>query len=321
MSDLPLVTIGISTYNRAGSYLPQALASALEQTYPNLEVVVSDNCSTDETAEVLGNLSDARLRCFRQERNIGANANFNFCLEQARGRYFLLLHDDDLIDPDFVWTCVAAARGAGEVGVVRTGTRVIDHENRVRSINPNRCAGLSPSEMFLRWFDRSTAFYLCSTLFNTARLRECGGFASPANLFQDVTALARLAVRYGRVDVAAVKASFRRHDQNKGSSESALAWAEDSRYLLDLLSELMPQRSEELLAAGLPYLSRKCYRVARGIPSFRERWRVYFIIHERFDRACSPVYYTLDRFRKEARATARRLFRSGRRARQAVSSS
>jgi glycosyltransferase involved in cell wall biosynthesis len=314
MPELPLVTIGISTFNRASSYLPHSLDSALAQTYRNLEIIVSDNCSSDRTSAEVRRRATNRLRYFRQPQNIGANANFNFCLEQARGHYFLLLHDDDLIDPDFVESCVNALQRSGrcEVGVIRTGTRVIDHENRTKGRNPNLCLGLSPTAMFLAWFRRETAFYLCSTLFNTDRLREQGGFVSRTDLFQDVTALARLAVLHGRLDVPAVKASFRRHDQNKGSGESALAWAEDSLYLLELLEELLPEHAQELRAAGLPYLSRKCYRVARAIPSWPERWRTYYRIYNRFERSFSPVRYTLKRLPKDARATLRRWRRADR---------
>ena len=99
------VTVGIPTYNRADSYLKNALKSALAQRYENFEIVVSDNCSKDHTQALVEQMDDGRIRYFRQEKNIPANDNFNFCLQQARGDYFLLLHDDDLIDPDFVAAC------------------------------------------------------------------------------------------------------------------------------------------------------------------------------------------------------------------------
>ena len=59
---LPLVTIAIPTYNRAGSYLPVALGSALAQRYPRLEVLVADNASSDETASFVRGITDERLR-------------------------------------------------------------------------------------------------------------------------------------------------------------------------------------------------------------------------------------------------------------------
>jgi glycosyltransferase involved in cell wall biosynthesis len=313
MTEAPLVTIGISTYNRARSYLPMALDSALRQTYPNVEVVVSDNCSTDDTPAVIRSRAKQGLRYFRHDSNIGANNNFNFCLEQAKGEYFLLLHDDDLIDADFVETCVRAA-GSREVGLIRTGTRIIGANNRVLGQRTNECEGLSPAELFLAWFGNRTAFYLCSTLYNTGLLREAGGFESPLHLYQDVTALARVSVPHPRVDVRQVKASFRRHAHNNGSSSAALAWTEDSLYLLGLLRDLLPEQADALMEAGRPYLCRKCYRVAGAIHSPVDRWRTYARIHRRFGHAYPPARYALERFRSDTRSAARQLMRGSRHA-------
>jgi glycosyltransferase involved in cell wall biosynthesis len=310
MADQPLVSIGIPTYNRADSYLPQALDSALAQTYPNIEVIVSDNFSTDQTSSLIRSRASKRLRYIRHEKNIGANGNFNYCLEQARGEYFLLLHDD-LIDPDFVETCMAALPKEHRPGIIRSGTRVVDEANRIRSESRNLSGGLSPANLFLMWFDRGTAFYLCSTLFNTARLRQSGGLRSKTNLFQDVAAIARLAVPYGRLDIPGVRTSFRRHDANKGSNDSALEWAEDSLYLLDLLCDLMPEHAASLRNARLPYLCRKCYRNASGIPDPIERWRAYLTIYGKFEHCSSPFAFCIDSWRKWARTTAGRLLRGG----------
>ena len=97
---LPLITIAIPTYNRANGYFKEALKSALSQTYSNYEIIVSDNCSTDNTEELVKSYSDGRIIYYKHEKNIPANENFNFCLRKARGKYFLLLHDDDLIDKE-----------------------------------------------------------------------------------------------------------------------------------------------------------------------------------------------------------------------------
>ncbi len=62
----PLVTIAIPTYNRADGYLKQALQSAVNQTYKNIEIVVSDNCSPDNTEAVVRSYTDPRIRYFQQ---------------------------------------------------------------------------------------------------------------------------------------------------------------------------------------------------------------------------------------------------------------
>ena len=102
----PLVTIGIPTYNRADGYLKDAIESALNQTYANLEIIISDNCSSDDTGLIVESFNDPRIKYYRHNENIGANNNFNFCLKKASGIFFLLLHDDDLIDEDFVELCM-----------------------------------------------------------------------------------------------------------------------------------------------------------------------------------------------------------------------
>ena len=119
----PLVTIGIATYNRAEKYLSQALKSAVNQTYQNIEIIVSDNCSTDNTEQLVKGFNASNIRYFRQKKNITANENFNYCLNQAKGEYFLLLHDDDLIDNDFVEVCIKADQYPSDIGIIRTGMR------------------------------------------------------------------------------------------------------------------------------------------------------------------------------------------------------
>ncbi|HEV3145971.1 MAG TPA: glycosyltransferase family A protein [Gemmataceae bacterium] len=93
-------TIGIPTYNRAG-FLRKALECALDQTYPNVEVVVSDNASTDETPEVVRSFGD-RVRYHRNASNIGSWPNLVKLTELANGDYFSWLQDDDRIHRDFV---------------------------------------------------------------------------------------------------------------------------------------------------------------------------------------------------------------------------
>src|ERR1035437_9224723 len=108
----PLVTIGIPTYNRA-EMLRRSIDSALSQDYLMIEVIVSDNASTDETQEVCKEFSkkDGRVKYIKQSSNIGAVANFADVLERASGEYFMWLGDDDWIDASYVSHCVSILRG------------------------------------------------------------------------------------------------------------------------------------------------------------------------------------------------------------------
>lgn len=277
----PTVTIAIPTYNRADNYLKQALMSALNQTYANIDLIVSDNCSTDSTETLVGSFNDPRIRYFRQSKNIGANNNFNFCLKQAKGDYFLFLLDDDLIDRDFVETCMKAVNSYDEIGIIRTGSRVIDQDGNILNETPNTVSGLTTEEFFREWFAWKTALYLCNTIFNTKKLREIGGLKSKHNLFQDVLAEFTLAAKYGRVDIRDIKASFRRHPFAMTSATKINHWCEDSIFLLDSICHMVSE-NKSLRNEGLAYFSKFNYNLAKMIKSPTRRFTVYLKLIKMF---------------------------------------
>lgn len=98
-----LVSILIPVYNRA-ALIAETLDSALAQTYPNIEVVVVDNASTDGTWEVINDYAnrDPRIKPYRNDTNIGPVRNWKRCVDEARGEYGKILWSDDLIAPEFV---------------------------------------------------------------------------------------------------------------------------------------------------------------------------------------------------------------------------
>jgi glycosyltransferase involved in cell wall biosynthesis len=302
----PLVTIAIPTYNRAKAYLRNAIECALGQTYENIEVVISDNCSSDNTEEIVRGYADPRIRYFRQSANIGANNNFNYCLEKAEGDYFLLFHDDDSIDADFIETCMKTAAYRTDIGIIRTGSRVIDGEGRIKSECQNQAGGAPIEDAFLGWFSGRTPIYLCNTLFNTAGLKEIGGFKSRTSLYQDVVAEFRLEARYGRLDVPEVKASFRRHSDNMGSAARVSDWCEDSLYLLDIMCDLAPSRKELIREKGRVYFCRKNYRLASSIRPLMKRFATYLMVYRRFGYQYSPVHFILSRRGTRLRRLLRR---------------
>lgn len=97
----PRVTVCIPTYNRS-EYLTQCLSCLLAQTFTDFELIISDNCSTDGTSEVVRRFADPRIRYYRNTHNIGVFPNMNRCLELATGDYVSILHDDDVYAPRFL---------------------------------------------------------------------------------------------------------------------------------------------------------------------------------------------------------------------------
>ena len=284
----PVVTIGIPTYNRANGYLPEALESALAQTYPNLEIVVSDNGSSDNTEAVVRSYADPRIRYFRQQPPVSPNDNFNFCLQQANGVYFLMLHDDDVIDPGFVDTCLRAAGYDEHIGVIRTGTRIINAAGTVIEEGRNRVDGLSMADFILGWFAGQTPLYVCSTLYNVEGLRSIGGFHSRHNLFQDVAATTKVAAALGRIDIEKPMASARQHGGKWTHVARVREWCEDSLELLEILCELAPDKREEVHERGLQFFANVNFNRASDVRSVGKRVKAYLIVYRLFGRHYLP---------------------------------
>jgi glycosyltransferase involved in cell wall biosynthesis len=106
----PLVSVVIPTYNRT-EYLREAIESAVQQTYTALDIVVTDNASSDEAFDeiqkIVDEIGDARVRVLRRERNLGILRNNVEAMRSAPGTYVANLHDDDAWEPTFVEKLVA----------------------------------------------------------------------------------------------------------------------------------------------------------------------------------------------------------------------
>ncbi|NJM70294.1 MAG: glycosyltransferase family 2 protein [Scytonema sp. RU_4_4] len=97
----PLVSIITPTYNRP-EYLKAALTSAVKQTYRNIEIIVSDNCSLENPQSIVESFDDSRIRFFRNSTNLGMFANAMNAFKKARGKYVASLLDDDMWEEDFL---------------------------------------------------------------------------------------------------------------------------------------------------------------------------------------------------------------------------
>lgn len=101
MSDTQLVTVYIPTYNRCG-LLERAVESVLNQTYTNLEVIIVDDCSPDDTLDYLAKVAkkDNRVRYFQNKKNSGACVARNKAIMEAKGEFITGLDDDDYFLPE-----------------------------------------------------------------------------------------------------------------------------------------------------------------------------------------------------------------------------
>ena len=119
----PRLTIAIPTVNRAG-LLSRAIESALAQTSPDVEIIVSDNGSTDDTPAVIERYAGRGLRTFRHPSTMPATKHGQFLVEQAHGEFFLGLSDDDFVEPDFAAEVLALFDRHPELSFIYTGCAV-----------------------------------------------------------------------------------------------------------------------------------------------------------------------------------------------------
>lgn len=137
MQQAPLVSVVIPAFNRART-LPRAIRSVLHQGYANLELIVVDDCSTDNTAEVIAQFGDPRLRYVRLERNQGAGGARNEGIRQARGQYVAFQDSDDEWLADKLEKQVAAALEAGGEDVAVFHVKVVYGRDEARIYGPGR---------------------------------------------------------------------------------------------------------------------------------------------------------------------------------------
>lgn len=135
MSAVPRLSIGLAVYN-GGNFLAESIKALLGQSYQDFELIVSDNASTDDTADICRDYAkaDPRIRYFRQPRNIGSAPNHNFTIHKARGELFKTASHDDLYGRDLLRLCVAALDANPEVVLAHSWSAVIDETGTVTHV-------------------------------------------------------------------------------------------------------------------------------------------------------------------------------------------
>ena len=152
MASIPKVSILIPTYNRA-DVIEETLQCAVNQTYCNIEIIVGDNRSVDDTYRIVQNCASKYpfVSVFQNQENLGPARNWRQCLSRATGEYAKILWSDDLIAPDFVETCLPYLVNHNDVGFVFTPAELFCTRTGKRKIQYNIAeTGFYDTELFIR---------------------------------------------------------------------------------------------------------------------------------------------------------------------------
>lgn len=221
---VPEVSVGVPVYNGA-RYLEQTLAALRDQDLEDIEVIVSDNASTDATEEIARAFADAdpRFRYLRSEQNQGVPRNFNRTLAHARAPLFLWNAADDVVEPGHLVACrdALAAHPAADVAIPRV--TLVDADGEVVGHMDDEgltFVGLRPDERVDLLLRRSVFQAVAwGGMQRTERVRALGGH--PRYFGGDITLAIRSALRSEWVVVPERLFRCRRHDLQNSKAVGA----------------------------------------------------------------------------------------------------
>ncbi|MFT4049388.1 MAG: glycosyltransferase family 2 protein [Solirubrobacterales bacterium] len=202
----PTVSVCIPTYNYA-RFLPRTIGSVLDQTYDDLEVIVVDDASTDDTDEVMERYADdPRVSYVKNDPNLGLFKNFNHCASLARGRYLKFLCADDWLDPRYLERTVPLLEADQRIGLVTNSHVLTDVDENPVTIEyapfggRDRIPSQDAVDMLIRWhypLGRPTNVVIRRELFD-----RVGGFDGDFAPTGDLQLWLRL---LGEADLGAVR--------------------------------------------------------------------------------------------------------------------
>jgi glycosyltransferase involved in cell wall biosynthesis len=249
MDDLPLVTIAIPTYNRI-KYLKQALASAMAQTYSNIEIVVLDNASTDGTKEFLGKINDARLKVIYRKENVGSVENMCQSLYESTGKYILILSDDDVIDEKIIEVAISDIKNE-KISFWFCSAEIINSEGKFLG-KIKASSKRSDALMHLcDWLTGKTSIPFCATLYNVEAVKKAGGF--PKTPVLDAAARI-LTLKHGdALSNIQILSKYRKHSSSATEKMNVESWFNSIEYLIKLIFKTFPEYERQLKPLSLKY--------------------------------------------------------------------
>lgn len=189
----PRVTVVIPNYNTA-NWLPTSIPSVLAQSFRDFELIVLDNCSTDDSAAVVARFDDPRLSFRVNERNIGFWGSVQRACLGARGEFVVIMGSDDIYHPDFLAEAVAFLDAEPACPMVHGRAGWIDPQGRRFGGSDPTWARVTPGAEALGHIF-SKGFCMTTMLMRTEAIRRDGPFDESFDALVDVWLLARLSLQ------------------------------------------------------------------------------------------------------------------------------
>ncbi len=229
----PKVSVCIPVYNGSAS-IAESIESVLGQTFKDFRLIVCDNCSTDNTEEVVLSFHDPRLTYVRNEKNLGLVGNANRCLSLAEGEYVCILHHDDVMLPENLEHKVRILDENPGVGFVHSNIFVTDAEGQVLSqwVEDSRRNyiedGMKVFHRYITRMDIGALIFIGAVLARRACYEQLGGFRSDLPHTLDNEMWMRMSLFYNVACVGKPLVKWRQHSASASSAWGLdIAWLEE----------------------------------------------------------------------------------------------
>lgn len=261
--DNPRVSVIIPTYNR-GRFILEAIDSVLSQEYPNFELLVIDDGSTDNTAAVVGAIDDPRLRYIQQDNRGRSNAR-NRALSLARGAFITFLDSDDLYLPSKISLQVQYLLDNPETGMIYTSAYCIDDDgNMLQHRYEATVSGMIYEQIA---FFQPVTITLPTVMARREVFEQVGGFDEKMHRFEDTDMWRRISKSY-RIDALPIfSCKLRTHDDNSLRNQDATQIVAALRYYSQKITKEDVDISANIRNAGLARLYRYYGAAMMTIPS------------------------------------------------------
>lgn len=165
------ISVIIPTYNRA-DVLGRAIDSVLNQTYEDYEIIIVDDCSDDNTKEVVRKFDDGRIKFIRHENNKGGAAARNTGIAAARGKYIAFLDSDDEWVPNKLQAQIGLLRDTGNLtSCIYTGYKVVREDGTIESgPTPKKKGDIYEDELYRDWVSPTSTVMVESRVFEKSGL-------------------------------------------------------------------------------------------------------------------------------------------------------
>ena len=287
MTDQPIATIIVPAFNVAAT-ITETLRSLLVQTFTNLELIVVDDGSSDETAAIVRSFSDDRIRMIQQA-NRGLAGARNTGIAQARGRYIAFCDADDLWLPEKLELHIAHLEARPDVGISFSGSRMIDEKGAPLGISQKpRLKNITAAHVYKRNpIGNGSAAVIRREALDGMAYRPMGEtqrdwwFDETFRQSDDIEAWLRFALTLDwRIE--GIPGELTLYRIHSGALSANIArqyetWLRMSTRMQAISPDFIARHGKEAEAYQLRYLARRAVSMGSGDMASRLAWRAFFM--------------------------------------------